>query len=322
MESFRIFVDFPLDEPARDALRAGASGHELIFPAVPAASVLQKAEADPRFSEADVAFGQPDPNAVASSERLRWIQLSTSGFARYDNPEFRELVSERRIPVSNSASVYADACAAHVFAFMLAQARRLPSALKILAASGDAAWKDLRNRCSTLEGEAVLILGYGAIGARLAELLRPFRARVQAYRRRPRGNEAVPVILDADAALAEADHVVNILPDSAETRGFFGEERFARMKRDAVYYNIGRGTTTDQEALLNALASGRLRAAWLDVTDPEPLPADHPLRAQENCHVTPHVAGGHANESLTLVRHFLRNLRLFEREEPLLDRIM
>jgi phosphoglycerate dehydrogenase-like enzyme len=94
------------------------------------------------------------------------------------------------------------------------------------------------------------------------------------------------------------------------------------MKPGAVFYNIGRGTTVDQDALLAALRSGKLAAAWLDVTEPEPLPDDHPLRAEANCFITPHIAGGHANEAETLVRHFLENFKRYQDGSPLLDRVM
>jgi phosphoglycerate dehydrogenase-like enzyme len=90
----------------------------------------------------------------------------------------------------------------------------------------------------------------------------------------------------------------------------------------AVFYNIGRGTTVAQDALLDALRSGRLGAAWLDVTEPEPLPDEHPLWAEPNCFITPHVAGGHVGEAKTLVRHFLKNFDRFICRKPLLDRVM
>ena len=124
------------------------------------------------------------------------------------------------------------------------------------------------------------------------------------------------------AALAEADHVVNILPESAATKRFFDQARFARLKPGAVFYNIGRGATVDQDALLGALRSGRIGAAWLDVTDPEPLPDTHPLWAEPNCFITPHVAGGHTGEACTLVRHFLENLERFTQGEALVDRVI
>jgi len=94
------------------------------------------------------------------------------------------------------------------------------------------------------------------------------------------------------------------------------------MKKGAVLYNIGRGATVDQEALLAALTSGHLAAAWLDVTEPEPLPSGHPLLKVPNFFITPHIAGGHRNELQMLVRHFLKNLPLFLEGAPLQDRVM
>ena len=94
------------------------------------------------------------------------------------------------------------------------------------------------------------------------------------------------------------------------------------MKPGAVFYNIGRGTTVDQAALVTTLNSGRLAAAWLDVTDPEPLPPGHPLLSAPNCHLTPHIAGGHRNEAESLVRHFLDNFQRFVAGTPLQDRVI
>ena len=175
-----------------------------------------------------------------------------------------------------------------------------------------------------MRGETVVIAGYGAIGTRLAELLRPLGMNVVGCRRRPRGDEGIPVIpLDKlDQSLAAADHVMNILPDSPETRHLFDQKRFALMKPGAVFYNIGRGATVDQSALNDALRSGRISTAWLDVTEPEPLPENHFLWSAPNCFITPHIAGGHLNETGTLVRHFLDNLNRFLRGQPLKDRVM
>lgn len=324
MHRLRIFVDFVAPPDALEMLREGAKGHQLVFPQKPASSVLDKVERDSAFATVDVAFGQPDPQAVAEAVQLKWIHFSSSGITRYDNPRFRALVADRNIAVSNSASVYKEACAVHVLGFMLAQARKLPLALKTRTANGTKAWHALRGSTGTLRGETVLILGYGAIGRRLAELLHPLGMNVIAYRRKARGDEEVPVITERQLAstLSAADHVVNILPDSAETRHLFTTARFAGIKPGAIFYNIGRGPTVDQDALLEALRSGRIGAAWLDVTEPEPLPDEHPLWAEPNCFMTPHVAGGHVDEAKTLVGHFLKNLDRFVRGEPLLDRIM
>ena len=324
MDKLRISVDLTLTPDVLELLQTGTRGHQLVFPRTPVSSVLARAERDPQFATVDIAFGQPEPEAIAEAGLLKWIHISTSGITRYDNPQFRALMAERKIPVTNSASVYNDACAVHALSFMVAQARKLPLVLKSRAASGTKSWKEIRGSSGTLRGETVLILGYGAIGKRLAELLRPFDMKVMAYRRKPRGDEGVPVITEEQLAdaLAGADHIVDILPDSAATRHFFNAARFAMIKPGAVFYNIGRGTTVNQDALLEALRSGRIGAAWLDVTEPEPLPDEHPLRKEPNCFITPHVAGGHAGEAKTLVRHFLKNFERFVRGEPLLDRVM
>lgn len=324
MDKLRVFVDLALAPDVLELLKAGTVGHQLVFPGRPVSSVLAKAERDPQFATVDIAFGQPEPRTIAEAKRLKWIHVSSSGIARYDNPQFRALMAERNIVVSNSASVYNEACAVHALSFMLAQARKLPLALETRTASGTKAWYAIRGTSGTLRGETVLILGYGAIGKRLTELLRPFDMKIVAYRRRVRGNEGVPVITGNQIAraLADADHVVNILPDSAETRGFFDATRLSAIKPGAIFYNIGRGTTVAQDALPGALRSGRLGAAWLDVTEPEPLPDGHPLWAEPNCFITPHVAGGHVDEAKTLVRHFLKNFDRFIHGEALLDRVM
>lgn len=324
MRKLRIFVDFAMPSEAFEILQSGTEGHELVLPQNPVTSVLAKPEADPQFATVDVAFGQPDPDAIAGAPRLKWIQVSSSGITRYDNPAFRTLMAERDIAVCNSASVYNEACATHALSFILAQARKLPASLGTRTANGTEAWTRLRASSSTLRGETLLILGFGAIGRRLTELLHPFGMNILAYRRRARGDEGVPILLTEQLtdALGTADHVVNVLPDSAETRHFFNRTRFGAMKQGATFYNIGRGTTVDQEALLESLRSARLGAAWLDVTEPEPLPEGHPLWDEPNCFLTPHVAGGHAGEATTLVRHFLNNLDRFVQGEPLGDRVM
>jgi phosphoglycerate dehydrogenase-like enzyme len=98
--------------------------------------------------------------------------------------------------------------------------------------------------------------------------------------------------------------------------------RFAAMKPGAIFYNVGRGSTVDQEALLGALQQEQLGAAYLDVTVPEPLPPEHPLWIAPRCYITPHTAGGHSDEHERFVAHFIANLNRFTAGEPLLDRVM
>lgn len=318
----KIASDLALDEAGTALLEQGVTPHELVRVDRMPSSVLAASASS--LDGIDIVFGQPDPERVLASGTVRWVQVTSAGYTRYDTAEFRAGASTRGLVVSNSSSVYDEPCAQHVLAFMLAQTRQLTRGLRSSAANGSRDWHRLRADCRLLRGEMAVLLGYGAIARRLAELLAPFGMRIAALRRHPRGDESVPIVTRAGlpAALAEADHVVDILPDSADSRHFVDATLLGQMKPGAVFYNIGRGATVDQEALGAALSSGRLAAAWLDVTDPEPLPADHPLRGFETCHITPHVGGGHRDEGHALVRHFLANLRRFVAGEPLHDRVM
>jgi phosphoglycerate dehydrogenase-like enzyme len=182
----------------------------------------------------------------------------------------------------------------------------------------------LRERSHLLNGQRVLILGFGAIARKLVEYLRPLDVEMIAVRRHVKGNESVSIVpVDrVDELLPDADHIINILPANLSTTGFIDATRLAKMKPSAVFYNIGRGDTVDQSALLDALQSGRLSAAYLDVTSPEPLPADHPLWTAPNCHITPHSAGGHVDEIDRVVAHFLANFQRFIAGSEMRDRVM
>jgi phosphoglycerate dehydrogenase-like enzyme len=122
--------------------------------------------------------------------------------------------------------------------------------------------------------------------------------------------------------LAEADHVVNVLPENDETMKYVNARRIACFRQGARFYNVGRGATVDQDALLEGLKSGRVGAAYLDVTSPEPLPPGHALWTAPNCFITPHTAGGRIDEGIELVRHFLANLSVFGTNTPMADRIL
>jgi phosphoglycerate dehydrogenase-like enzyme len=213
-----------------------------------------------------------------------------------------------------------------VLALLCAQARQLPAAMKLQQTTHAWPQRELRGRSRLLRGQSVVLVGFGAIARRLAELLSPLHMEVSAIRRAVSGDEPVATFAsdrpEAVRALGRADHVVDLLPGSASTERWFDAARFAACKPGAIFYNVGRGTTVDQEALRTALQSGHLAAAHLDVTTPEPLPPDHPLWTTPGCHITPHTAGGHHDETERLVRHFLENLRRFTARQALLDRVI
>ncbi|HWA27745.1 MAG TPA: D-2-hydroxyacid dehydrogenase [Lacunisphaera sp.] len=301
-----------------------ASGHRLILSPKSSPVVLAAGGADPTLEEADVAFGQPDVAQAMACRRLKFLELSTAGYTRYDQDDFRAAMKSRGIPVTKASLVFADPCAQHVLAQMLALERNLPVQLR--NQDGPREWRYLNDRFTNgvLTRRSVLLLGFGTIGRRLAELLKPFGCRVAAVRRHAAGDEGIPIIAEKDlaAALADADHVVNLLPESNTTRGWMSAARFAQMKPGARFYNIGRGTTVDQAALMAALASGQVGAAYLDVMDPEPLPPSHPLWDARNCFITCHIGGGTREQDDTLADHFLGNLSAFSRNGQLVDLIM
>jgi phosphoglycerate dehydrogenase-like enzyme len=319
----KIWCNAQLSPDATDELRAATDGHDLAF-ARDAASNLSAGGTDESLAAADIAFGQPDPEQIQRLPGLRWIQLTSAGYTRYDRDDLRQALLARGAILTNSSSVYDDPCAQHVLAFMMAQARRLPDALSAQFHGEGWTFDRLRPICRVLDGDEVLILGYGAIARRLIELLQPFHLNIKAVRQTVRGDELVPTypVPDLDQLLPSADHVVDVLPSRPSTDGLLNAARIGLMKRGAAVYNVGRGTTLDQEALLAALRSGHVGAALLDVTDPEPLPADHPLWTAPNCYITPHIAGGCQQEYSRLVRHFAGNLRRFEVGGTLIDRVL
>jgi phosphoglycerate dehydrogenase-like enzyme len=173
-------------------------------------------------------------------------------------------------------------------------------------------------------GRRVGVIGASRIGRRVIDLLRPFDLRVSLTD--PYVDEVgaaalgVP-LLPLDDLLRTSDIVTVHAPDTPETHRLLGRRELALMPEGAVLINTARGALVDHDALTGELRSGRL-SAILDVTDPEPLPADHPLWTLPNCFITPHTAGGSADEFSRLAQHFLDNLRRFERGEPLRDRVI
>jgi phosphoglycerate dehydrogenase-like enzyme len=302
----------------------GTREHTLVFSTDASASVLDAGRPDPQLTGADVAFGQPDAMQCLASSRLRWVEVTTAGYTRYDTPEFREQFRSRGAILSNVSEVFADPCAQHVLAMMLALGRQLLPSYRDQLTDRSWHYTERRYESRLLTGESVLMLGFGAIGRRLAELLSPFGMTVTAVRRQTRSERGVRIIPEelVSTALGEADHVVNILPDNASTRNYVNARRLACCKRGARFYNVGRGSTVDERALLEALRSGRIGAAYLDVFETEPLPPDSPFWEVPNCFVTPHTAGGRHDQDTRIVKHFLRNLDAFQRGGPLVDRVV
>ncbi|MEO6875481.1 MAG: D-2-hydroxyacid dehydrogenase [Opitutaceae bacterium] len=322
--SLTIWCNAKFNDAVTRQLTEGTRGHQLIFSTQASANVLTAGSTDPALAKADIAFGQPDPADCLRLTRLRWVEVSSAGYTRYDTAEFREGFRARGSIFTNASGVFADPCAQHVMAMMLALGRQLLASYRDQLTDQTWHYAERRYDSRLLTGQTVVLLGFGAIGRRLAELLAPLGMKIYAVRRSVRSEAGVHVIPEEklSAILPQADHVVNILPDNAETRNYVNARRLACFKPGAKFYNVGRGTTVDQSALLEALQSGRLGAAYLDVVDPEPLPPSHPLWTAPRCYVTPHTAGGRFDQDEAIVKHFLGNLAAFQQGGTMTDRVV
>ena len=312
----------PLSEVDKNWFEQSVGKHELhLFETAETGREGASAEI---LSRAQIAYGAPDSEAILKCENLKWVHLNTAGYTAYDTDVFKAELKRRGTILTNSSAVYDEPCAQHVLAMILSLARGLLPAYN--AQRGDKGWRmnELRPTLPLLNEQTVVLLGFGAIARRLVELLNPLGMKLIGVRRHIRGDEPIQMIDESQVTdiLPVTDHLINILPASQQTNNYLNDEIFKQLKRGAIVYNIGRGTTLDQTALMENLNSGQLAAAYLDVTNPEPLPPDNLLWTTPNCFITPHTGGGHATEKERQLAHFLNNLKRFEKGKTMLNRIV
>jgi len=279
---------------------------------------LSREEALARAAEAHGVDGRyASPEFLAAAPNLVWVQAMSAGVDRYLGNA--ALMEKDSIVLSNMQGVHGPAIADHALGMLLTLTRDL----RAYAKEQDAGrWNPGGSGSATaLEGRTMLVVGLGGIGTEIAQRAAGFGMRVIATRRSdapgPAYVEKVGRNEDLLAMLPEADVVAIAVPLTPETAGMFGAEAFAAMKPGAILINIARGKVVDTEAMLEALRSGRLAGACLDVTDPEPLPAGHALWSMPGVLITPHVA---SDAELTNERSWAllrENLRRFAAGEPL-----
>lgn len=219
--------------------------------------------------------------------KLRWVQLLSAGYdavARHGVPD--------GVVLTNAGDAYAPTVATHAIALLLGIHRQFPT---FLAAQARGHWqRGLGARNAVPFGSTAAVIGFGAIGSEIGRLLQSLGARVIAVTRsgriHPHADEAAPVGA-LQAILPRADALVIALAANPESRHLIGGAELALMKRSAVLVNVARGYVVDCLALAEALRAGTIAGAGLDVTEPEPLPAGHPLWIAPNLVITPHMAG-------------------------------
>ena len=300
------------------SLRAAAPGVPIVTAPTPdsAAKLL---------GDADVYIGLCIPATLSAGRNLKWIQLWSAGA----DPCASLLNSAQRpIVLTNAQGLYGPQIAEHAMGFVLALARRLhlyrdeqrtqrwshPIA-DPRAATGMGIWE--------LEGKNLLVVGLGGIGTEVARRAHALGMRVRATRNTGREGpdfvEYVGLANEAVTLAAWADVVVNCTPLTADTRGMFNAAFFRAMKPTAYFINVGRGESVVTADIVDALQAKRIAGAALDVTDPEPLPARHPLWSMPNVILTPHNAVASdlvLNRATTLAAE---NLRRYVRGDRLVS---
>lgn len=298
----------------RARLQAALRGHATIF-----AAALPAAKKRAALAAAEVVFGNAPAAWLDAAPRLRWVQLDSAGVDAYLKINGTRPPRAAPVQLTNLAGFYDRAVAEAALAGILAFYRQLP---RLLAAQPAARWikAEVEPAIRALDGQRVVLLGAGAIARRIARLLGAFEARGCFFSRTP-GPGRIVTAKDLNAALRKADLLINTLPHTPETVGFLNRARLARLKRDAVVVNVGRGSTLDEVALVELLDSGHLGGAVLDVTAIEPLPRKSPLWRHPKVLLTQHTGGRFPGEADRKVDVFLENLARFERGEPLENRV-
>lgn len=244
-------------------------------------------EALAAVAEAEIGwFDMNDQAAMVETLRaatkLKWLNSIYAGLDFLP----MDVLIERGITVTNGAGINAITIAEYVVMGMLNIAKGYR---EVVRAQDRHEWLLDSPGKRELAGSKALLLGYGAIGKLIEPRLKAFDIDISVVRRSPGDNTLGPD--QWRARLGEFDWIILAVPATPATEGMIGADELAAMKSDAVIINIARGSVIDQPALVDALQAKAIGAAFLDVTTPEPLPADHPLWALPNAHVTMHLSG-------------------------------
>lgn len=235
----------------------------------------------------EIIFGEPEHSTIHLMKNLRWIQMTWAGANKYTS------VSDfpNSITITSASGAYGCVISEYIISGILALYKKLFEYRLQIKKGG---WNKIEDD-DTLEGKRVLILGTGNIGQETAKKLKCFGVYTVGICRTTNNRELpfdeIYTIDKLDSQLEIADVIIVALPGTAETREMFNAIRIKRMKKNAVFVNVGRGFVVNTDELTKALQKGLIKGAVLDVTEPEPLPKNHPLRYMENVLLTPHISG-------------------------------
>ena len=273
------------------------------------------------LAAAEVIVGFPPVPRLSSAKNLRWLQIPWSGADGYaDHPDF-----PAHVILTNATGAFGRPIAEYAFGAVFTLMRRFH---QYRDCQKEAKWQRQGDELSPT-GKHVLILGAGDIGTNAARLFKMMDCRITGVRRVvrnvPQEFDAMITLEQVDEYLPEADIVICCMPHSPLTQGFFTKARFEKLKSTAIFVNVGRGTLVDHEALAEVLNEGKIYGAALDVTNPEPLPENHPLWKCRNVLITPHVSGqtfaGLKDKEDFFFRMCRENLEAYRDGKPLQNRV-
>ena len=269
---------------------------------------------DEVLARAEVLMNYGDKSQIAPAKNGRDIHTISAGIDGYIDEVDR--CHGSALPVTNGAGVYSDAVGEHVIALLLAVVHGIVPSVRNMAEKQWPAIPMLGN----VNGKTIAVLGTGDIGNNAARICAAMGARVLGFKLHacepfPPYSEIYTGDDGLDALLPQADAVLVCLPGSPFTKDMLDARRIGLMKAGSVLVNIGRGSIVNTEALMEALRSGRIAAAGLDVTEPEPLPPDHPLWDCPNVLITPHISGLGASKQKH-AEWFAENLRAYLEGRP------
>lgn len=309
-ELTKVVFSYRPDESLRGAVEATLPNASVV--------VAEKESLREEITGAQLVIGgRIDEDALAVADALVWQHVTWAGVESIVSPA----LVERGVVLTNSRGVSAPNMAEHVVAMMLAFGRAIPFFVKMQEERHWKPWDD-QPPFFELTGQTVVLLGTGAIGRATAARLRPFGCRIIGARRRPGtidGFDDVVTFDMLDQVLPEADHIVSSLPMTPSTVRLLSAELIEKVRPGAHFFNVGRGGTVDQSALIEALKRGHLGGAGLDVTDPEPLPKDSPLWTMPNVLITSHTSGGSPMVGARVADLLTSNLQRYVAGEDLLN---
>ena len=275
-----VLVTIPVNEEHKARLNRIAKENPVLY--IPVKQVTEE-----QIAQASVIIGNVPAKMIRASERLELLQLESAGTDAYIVPG---VLAENTV-LCNATGAYSRAVAEHAVALTLMLMKKL---YLYRDAQNRSRWEDFGTVTSPV-GATVVVVGLGDIGLRYAKIMKAMGAYVIGVRRRagecPEDVDELVQTDALDAVLPRADVVFSILPNTRSTVHLYTAERFRLMKKSAFFINCGRGNAVESDVLLRALQNGEITAAAADVTEPEPLPQDHPLWRQVNMVITPHVAG-------------------------------